>query len=422
MFQIQNKKITVVCLYLVLNAIEGSRTPPVDHLGKNGKALIGTKQLAVSGQPIDDAAKEVPDQLKDNTGIGQTMDSLEHLNDHLNDISVSEKEVRIPERRIPLPQISKISGAMILQSIISIFMAMICTLLCAFGYDRVKTDSRYSLGTNPLGYSPQAGEEHSQDALKRGTWRWGLFECFGDIKICMISCICPCIRWSDTMRMAGLMGFWIAIILMSFLYALSPFVGGISSLIMLAIVTYRRQELRKLFRMNSDGTTWCEDCCTYMWCSCCAIVQEARQLEEAYAVGYPLAVIKEYPASSSRSQQRQPQPQLSDRLPMPPPASQPLPPPPGAGYPMPPPAPQPLRGAGPPMSMQPMMSMGPPMAGPPMTYQSMPPRSVQSLGPGPPMQMQAQPQFASMGPPMGQPMPMGTPPGSIQSMGPTTQM
>lgn len=288
---------------------------------------------------------------------------------------------------------------------------MICVLLCAFGYDRVKTDSRYSLGTNPLGYSPQAGEAHSQDALNRGTWRWGLFECFGDIKICMISCICPCIRWSDTMRMAGLMGFWIAIILMSFLYALSPFVGGISSLIMLAIVTYRRQEIRKLFRMNSDGTTWCEDCCTYMWCSCCAIVQEARQLEEAYAVGYPLAVIKEYPASSRYvPQQWQPQPQQSDRRPMPPPASQPLLPPPGAGYPMPPPAPQPLPGAGPPMIIQqgqPMMNMGPPMAGqpmiaagPPMTY------------PGPPIQMQAQPKFAPMGPPMSQPMAMGTPPGS----------
>merc|ERR1719379_1318290 len=111
--------------------------------------------------------------MKDVGGIGQTTDTL----DKLDDISVSEKEVRIP-----LPQISQISGTLILQSIVSIFMSMICVLLCAFGYSRVKTDSQYP---------PQDGEEHSQNALSQGTWRWGLFDCFkADIKICLVSCLC----------------------------------------------------------------------------------------------------------------------------------------------------------------------------------------------------------------------------------------
>jgi Cys-rich protein (TIGR01571 family) len=38
----------------------------------------------------------------------------------------------------------------------------------------------------------------------------------------------------------------------------------------------KRAELRRKYNLMSD----CDDCCVTMWCSCCALAQEARQLEK----------------------------------------------------------------------------------------------------------------------------------------------
>lgn len=460
MLHILIKQIGVACLYLVLSTIEGARTTPS---GVQTKALIGTNHLTVSGdpktgaplweteagkdipvkatekgvgsdtgiEPVDEVSKDVPKEWEHFHRVGKALE-------HLGNPQDAPKEVFV---------MPKISVAMITQSLLSIFSSMLLTLCCAFAYTRIKEDRRVPLND---------GEEHSPNALNRGTWRFGLFDCIHDSKICIISCCCPCIRWSDTMRMAGLMGFWAALILMAFLNAISPITGGITMLVMLCMATYRRQQIRKLFGIKGgDHTSMFEDCCVYCWCSCCAIVQEARQLEEAYAVGYPLQIKEPLrPQYSGRGQMQPLQsqrldympPQPSQRLvneePRPiwgswtaptsigPPSSQPLPQP---GMMVQQPqvimSQQPM-GSLPPaqMSPQPMGSLPPPQKSPQPMYaqpvsvpslppQSLPPQSVQSL---PPVQYQQQ-QFVA-GPPvmMGQPLPMGTPPGSMQSMGPTS--
>lgn len=437
---------TVTFLYFMLSSVEASRTSPA--IAK-AKALISTNQLGVSSdpnrhaplwadedeipikatpskgsdtgvEPIDEVSKDVPKEWEHLHHVGRALEHLDNPED-------------APEEVFTLP---KITSAMIMQSLVSIFMSLICLLMCAFGYTRVKTDLRIP---------PNDGQDHSPDLLNRGAWRFGLFDCIHDSKICMISCCCPIIRWSDTMRMAGLMTFWSAILIMGFLYAINPLTGGLTLLVMLCIATYRRQQMRKLFGMISgDHTSVCEDCCVYFWCSCCAIAQEARQLEEAYAVGYPLQ-IKEPLRVPQQSQPSYMVPQQSQRLME---YQQPSPmPQPSWGQPQPQPVmQQPIMQQQPmmmpslppaqPVMSQPMMvsqgSMGslPPTQSMPMqSMQSLPPQNVQSLPPVqyvqslPPVQYQEQ-QFVSgppvMGSPMGQPMPRGTPPGSLQSMPPTT--
>lgn len=230
------------------------------------------------------------------------------------------------------------------------------------------------------------------------------------------------------MRMAGLMAFWTAIIVMGFLYAVSPYTGGLALLVMLCLVTYRRQQVRQLFGMNSGGmTTMGEDCCVYIFCSCCAIVQEARQLEEAYAVGYPLQI--KAPMAPPMSQRPLPMP--SQRLPsqvltlpsqplqsqrieyMQPQASQRLVEP---QYQAQRSMPQASWGQAP--QQQPVMQQ-PTYLQPSYSQQSLPPvsqsviRPPQSMQSLPPVQYQQQPQFAS------NQQTFRTPTGSMQSMPPT---
>jgi len=379
----------VTFLYFLLNAVESSRTSPAVL---KAKAFISTKdepnrhpplwtdeeaeKLPVKAtkaegtdtgvEAVDDVSKDVPKEWEHFHKAGKALEHLDNPED-------------APKEVFTLP---KITGSMIMQSLVSIFMSMICLLCCAFGYTRVKTDSRYP---------PNDGQDHSPNALNRGTWRYGLCEFNGaDTKLCFISCCCPIIRWSDTMRMSGLMTFWSAIFIMGFLYAISALTGGLTLLLMLCLTTYRRQQLRRFFGMKSgDHTTLCEDCCFYCWCSCCAIAQEARQLEEAYAVGYPLQIkepLRSPPPMQPLSMQpaMQPLPPPSARFQYTPESPKPMPAPSWGTAPAPALQQQPMM-----ISQQPMPSLPPaqPMSGSVfvntqgMPMQSLPPQSAQSLPP-----------------------------------------
>lgn len=127
-------------------------------------------------------------------------------------------------------------------------------------------------------------------------WAYGLFDCSGatgeDLPICGMACCCPIIRWADTMSnpkvatsepkapQTGL-GFWQAIGIALALVFLSPFTGGLSSLLLFSIMMYYRHKLRQIFR-HSPGTlgSFCYDFWGLCCCTCCAIVQEAREVEK----------------------------------------------------------------------------------------------------------------------------------------------
>jgi len=142
--------------------------------------------------------------------------------------------------------------------------------------------------------------EFQQDAVLDGVsfkvWRFGLFSCFSDPEICLWACCCPAIRWADTVRYVGLLGFWIAF---AIAFAIFFCMGVVSSspveiivwAVLALVFAAIRQEMRKAYGMHEQGGwTYLEDFCLYCCCACCTIIQEARQVEEAYKVGYPIEV------------------------------------------------------------------------------------------------------------------------------------
>eukprot|EP00419_Tripos_fusus_P000230 CAMPEP_0172689064 /NCGR_PEP_ID=MMETSP1074-20121228/22884_1 /TAXON_ID=2916 /ORGANISM="Ceratium fusus, Strain PA161109" /LENGTH=353 /DNA_ID=CAMNT_0013508821 /DNA_START=64 /DNA_END=1125 /DNA_ORIENTATION=- len=138
--------------------------------------------------------------------------------------------------------------------------------------------------------------EFQQDAVRdEGSlkvWRFGLFSCFSDLEICLWACCCPAIRWADTVRCVGLLGFWMAFAIFFSMEVVASNTGQIIIWAVLALLcAAMRQEMRKAYGMHEQGGwTYFEDFCLYCCCACCTIIQEARQVEEAYKVGYPIEV------------------------------------------------------------------------------------------------------------------------------------
>jgi len=173
------------------------------------------------------------------------------------------------------PEVDKVSTS---QKIIGAAVMAVIIGGAAFLYRRFKKD--------PEGPASD-GLEHSKE-LVRGKWKFGLFECFGDFNICCVTCLCPAIRWADTIRMAGFMGFWSALTILLGLLILNEVTAGFVSIIILILLTYYRQQQRKMFEMQHGTCGSCvEDVLSYGCCACCSIVQEARHMEEAWAVQYP---------------------------------------------------------------------------------------------------------------------------------------
>jgi len=154
-------------------------------------------------------------------------------------------------------------------------------LVVAFLYQKYKVDSS----------KPAAdGLEHTVQLLD-GRWRHSIFDCFGDLPLCCISCFFPGLRWADTLRMAGLLAFWYGLAIFVGLYILTELTMGSGAVLFVGVLVYFRQRQRALFGIqNGSCASVAEDVLTYACCGCCAIAQEARQIEEAYAVGHPVAL------------------------------------------------------------------------------------------------------------------------------------
>jgi len=73
--------------------------------------------------------------------------------------------------------------------------------------------------------------------------------------------------------------FWLALLMVTCLFALMPLTYQATWAIFLCIAVSFRQKLRNNFKLESGGKTWLFDCASWIFCPCCAIVQEARQVE-----------------------------------------------------------------------------------------------------------------------------------------------
>lgn len=163
--------------------------------------------------------------------------------------------------------------------VFSLSIWLLLTALFACYWDQTK---EYRMGV------PNDGKSHLPQDLD-GAWKFPLWDCCGDPCMCCLAVCCPAVRWADTVRMSGLMGFGCGVtcfVLCQIAYnALLAPIGFIP----LALVgTYYRQKLRKKFDMpHCTASTMSQDCLIYSFCSCLAINQEARTLEEAYVVRHP---------------------------------------------------------------------------------------------------------------------------------------
>jgi Cys-rich protein (TIGR01571 family) len=138
---------------------------------------------------------------------------------------------------------------------------------------------------------PDDGEEHSPEALDKQEWRYGLCTCYSNPKVSCIAFCCPAVRWAETIEMSGLMPFWLGLTVCALLLCMSEATFGLTYLLFLLMATHGRQQIKALFGIpdrSIGGAVY--DFCTYSCCCCCAIVQEARQLDEAYAVGHPVVM------------------------------------------------------------------------------------------------------------------------------------
>lgn len=150
-------------------------------------------------------------------------------------------------------------------------MAIWILLACLIGY-------YYASDKDTIATYILVESEPDKSLLGTGDWAFSLFKVFEQPKLFLFSCCCPAIRWADTVQMAGLLGFSSAFALFVGLQLAESL--GVGWLLFVGVTTFFRQKIRAEFQLrHGDFTTILGDACTYMWCSPCAITQEARQLE-----------------------------------------------------------------------------------------------------------------------------------------------
>jgi len=135
---------------------------------------------------------------------------------------------------------------------------------------------------------------HTTPVVTREHFTFGLCECCNwdpeapsreimrDRRIPCCSCLCQPIRWADTASSSktGFMSFWTAALLAVVMNALCSVSFFISAGIFIIVATIHRQQIRRIYGMpHGTCPSFTEDLCTWLWCSCCATMQEAMEIE-----------------------------------------------------------------------------------------------------------------------------------------------
>lgn len=147
-----------------------------------------------------------------------------------------------------------------------------------FGYMYMHSREKHveELFSNP-GY-PELQEEDFR------TWQHSWYDCFAHTDITVMSFICPCVRWAETMSYVrpflDWYLFWMVYVACWLLARLGwfSFYGWILGSL---ICTYFRRQLRAAYKMDTSSTTVVSDCALYFFCGPCAIAQEAKHVESS---------------------------------------------------------------------------------------------------------------------------------------------
>merc|ERR1712085_71818 len=135
-------------------------------------------------------------------------------------------------------------------------------------------------------------KERSEASRAEATLTAGHFNCLEDTRTCGCACCFPMVRWGDTMDQANVLSFWKGFAMWAVVFALGIFISlfffhiafgwQIVQVLFLSAIFVSRQELRKKLNLPAwQCPTCCFDCLFVMFCSCCAIAQEARVVNHA---------------------------------------------------------------------------------------------------------------------------------------------
>lgn len=133
--------------------------------------------------------------------------------------------------------------------------------------------------------SQPGAQDTRQEATRTDGFEQGLCDtkdcCGQDCLLCYCSLCFPEFRWSDTISKVKTIGlaFWTTVWFPILALSTSDLVLGIPVLALIIAATICRQRIRRAYALEEGGCTWVLDFLTWFFCSCCAAVQEARQVE-----------------------------------------------------------------------------------------------------------------------------------------------
>lgn len=143
-----------------------------------------------------------------------------------------------------------------------------------------------SAETARLGLEFLTSDWHSKPSYTRFPYsfdevkKWQKTCCFS-----VLPCGCACARWADTLRIAGLGGYWLQFFALLILYVIYLYgQAWYFGVVPLLLVVVQRSRVRRLFTPNSHNHF---DACSYGLCWAYAITQEAMCVEEAFACQHP---------------------------------------------------------------------------------------------------------------------------------------
>lgn len=120
------------------------------------------------------------------------------------------------------------------------------------------------------------------------TFTEGHFECISNPGICLCACLCPGLRWADTMNSANLLPITIGLSLAFGASLLNGLLWGgvILGPATIALGLYYRHQLRAVLKLTSFTFSTCLlDAMFLGCCPWCAIAQEARAVNHALMKG-----------------------------------------------------------------------------------------------------------------------------------------
>lgn len=161
----------------------------------------------------------------------------------------------------------------------SIFINMILGTIFAYiyvGFRRVPEGN----------YDAKDVAKEKEEERDEKPWRHQCWTCYEEPGTCMCALCCSCIRWAETISLLrGALSFWGALWLFMFLNLFRAFepVAALMYVVFVVMGVKYRQDIRVRFDLSQGGCSYFTDCLLWMCCPCCAIVQEARHVEDELA-------------------------------------------------------------------------------------------------------------------------------------------